>query len=168
MGETPAPHQFAMGPSSWVGLDAYLLLVPPESQKVVHCRCFAWPRLPRLIPPRSITAADLNVPAFQEQRAAGWCKAIDSPRRDDQCAPPGSLVRCAAFASKSPLRAEPAAGVMQSTATAPTTRTRSALVTTVIGRTGPCAAANQAWRVRRRQSAVSRQPGGQGFQLLHC
>ncbi len=64
----PALQQLAMGPSSWVG------------QKVVHCRCFAWPRLLRPIPPRSSTAADLNNPVFQEQRAA-WVSQnkVDPP-----------------------------------------------------------------------------------------
>ena len=48
----------------------------------------------------------------------------------------------------------------------PTTRTQSALVTTATGRTGSCAAANQACRVMSGESAVPRQPGRQGFQLL--
>jgi hypothetical protein len=74
----------------------------------------------------------------------------------------------------------PAAGVSQSRSIASTTRTRSALATSATGRTGPCAAANRAWRVVRRKLGVSRQPGrqvgraleveqgiGQGFQLLH-
>ena len=83
----------------------------------------------------------------RQKRAAGWCKASARPRRDDQCAPPGSPVRCAAIASNSPSRAEPAAGVSQSRPIAPTTRTRSALATTATGLTGSCAAANQASRV---------------------
>ena len=65
--------------------------------------------------PRSSTAADLNNPVFQEQRAAG---------------------------------------VSQSRSIVPTTRTQSALATTATGRTGPCAAANQAWRVSRGESAA--------------
>ena len=55
--------------------------------------------------PRSSTAADLNNPVFQEQRAAG---------------------------------------VSQSRSIAPTTRTKSALASTATGRTGLCAATNQA------------------------
>ena len=90
----------------------------------------------------------------RQKRAARWCKASDSPRGDDQCAPPGSPVRCAVIASNSPSRAEPAAGVSQSRPIASTTRTRSALATMATGRIGPCAAANQASRVRRGESAA--------------
>ena len=57
-------------------------------------------------------------------------------------------------------------GVSQSRSIASTTRPRSALATTATRRTGSCAAANQAWQVRRGESAVPRQPGLQGFQLL--
>ena len=134
----------------------------PESHKVVQSRCFAWPRLPRFIPPsppRSSSAADLNNAVFQEQRAAGWCKASDRPRGDDQCAPLGSPVRCAAIASSAPSGAEPAAGVSQSRSIAPTTRPRSALATTATGRIGSCGAEYQASQIRRGQSAVPRQPG---------
>jgi hypothetical protein len=148
----PAPQQLAMGASSWVGPDAYLLFaVPPESQKVVQCRCFAWSRLPRLIPPPPPT--------------------IKYGCRCEQLGVPGAPVRCAAIASKSPSRAEPAVGVSQSRSIASTTSTRPALATTATGRTGPCAAVIQAWRVRRGKSGAANQPfphqpGRQGIQLL--
>ena len=118
-------------------------------------------------PPRSSTAADLNNSVFQQHRAAWWCMSSDSPRGDNQCAPPGSPVRCAAIASKSPSRAEPAAGVSQSRPIASTTYTRSALATTVarcqLRRRAPAARSAGPWKSSRASARASSCSSGSGW-----